>query len=235
MAKNTEVEIKFQITDLKIGDDILAALQSGKYGQPDLPWFDTLEAYYYDTPDKALHRCRLAYRIRREKGCWVATVKGGGKSAGGLHTRQEYNVVVDGCLPSIAPFVGTDIGDKLQDAIGESRLELLFITRFERRALMVKMPDDSVIEAAVDRGEIVAGNKQDSILELELELKSGDTGTLLKLGAVLAERYPLLLESRSKYYRGLLLAGIVQDACAGQTNTIGKDMNLSNKKPGAHK
>jgi inorganic triphosphatase YgiF len=117
-------------------------------------------------------------------------------------------------VASVEPFLSTPIGEKLRELVGEDKLDLLFITRFERRTLLLKTADGSLIEAAADRGEIIAGDQREPILELELEIKDGTAAALLDLGATLAEQYPLLLEPRSKYYRGLLLAGIEQqDDC----------------------
>ncbi|MDD4600176.1 MAG: CYTH domain-containing protein, partial [Negativicutes bacterium] len=181
---------------------------------PDSICHDTLEASYYDTPRHALRKAKLAYRIRREGGRWVSTVKGCGSSAGGLHTRQEWNIVVEDCAASVEPFLTTPIGEKLRETVGDDKLELLFITRFERRTLLIKTADGSLVEAAADRGEIIVDDQREPIMELELEIKEGNAAALLDLGATLAERYPLLLEPRSKYYRGLLLAGIEQqDDC----------------------
>lgn len=221
MGKNTETELKLQITDRKIWCDILESSRIAEYIQPNSLGYETLEACYYDTPQRALRHAGLAYRIRREGGQWVATVKGGGKSAGGLHMRQEWNVPVKDCMPSIKPFLNTTVGERIQTLVGQDKLMLLFITRFERRTAMLKTPDGSIVEAAADRGEIIAGDNREQIMELELELKAGCTAALLELGAALAEQYPLLLEPRSKYYRGLLIAGLAQDdyRCAAEVET----------------
>lgn len=231
MGKNIETELKLYITDRKIWCDILASSSIAEYIQPDSLGYDTLEACYYDTPARSLRQAGLAYRIRREGGQWIATIKGGGKSAGGLHTRQEWNVPVEDCLPSIKPFMTTSVGEKLQAAVGRDKLMLLFITRFERRTLIVQTPDGSIVEAAADRGEIIAGEKHEPIMELELEIKAGSTTALLELGAALAQQYPLLLEPRSKYYRGLLLAGLAQDDCRGvvevETANVNEEMLMT--------
>lgn len=211
MSKNTETELKLQITDRKTWCDILSSSQLVELANLDSFSTETLEACYYDTADRALRRAGFAYRIRREAGQWVATVKGKGSSAGGLHTRQEWNVITEDCTASIKPFLATPVGERLQSVIGQKALELLFITRFERRTLLVRTPDGSTIEAAADRGEIIADGKREAILELELELKEGNVAALLDLGAVLAGQYPLVLEPRSKYLRGLLLSGIEAD------------------------
>jgi len=167
-----------------------------------------LDARYFDTPTYCLQKAELAYRIRREGEQWVATVKGGGLSSGGLHERQEWNIVVHDAQPDITVFQGTDIGKKLIELVGGQSLEPIIITKFERRTLDIIMPDHSQIEVAADQGTIVAGSGNTPILEVELELKSGKPSALLRLGAALAREFPLLPESDSKFYRGLKLAGL---------------------------
>jgi len=167
-----------------------------------------LDARYFDTATYCLQQAKLAYRIRREGGQWVATIKGSGLSSGGLHERQEWNVTVSDAQPDITVFEGTDIGLDLIELVGNQRLEPIVMTKFERRTLDVIMPDGSQIEVAADQGTIVAGARNSPILEVELELKSGKPSALLQLGGALAKEYPLLPESDSKFYRGLLLAGL---------------------------
>lgn len=168
-----------------------------------------LDARYFDTATYSLQKEKIAYRIRREGDQWVATIKGGGSSNGGLHERQEWNVIVAEAQPDLRVFADTEIGAKLIEIVGNQELLPIMITRFERQTLDVCMPDGSQIEVAADQGEIIAGAKRSPILEIELELKSGKPSALFALGATLAKEYPLLPETDSKFYRGLLLAGLV--------------------------
>jgi triphosphatase len=167
-----------------------------------------LEARYFDTPSHALQKAKLAYRIRREGENWVATVKDSGSSKGGLHARQEWNQIVSHNEPDVEVFSHMEIGAKLQEVAGDEILEPILITSFERRKVDVVMPDGSTVEVAADKGTIIAGEKTAPILEIELELKTGQAGSLFMLGAALAKEYPLLPETKSKFYRGLLLAGL---------------------------
>lgn len=169
---------------------------------------EQMDARYFDTPTYSLQKEKIAYRVRREGDTWVATVKAGGSSKGGLHARREWNVVVEDEQPDLTVFSDTEIGMRLQELVGEELLEPILITRFERQRMDVLMPDGSRIEVAADQGEILAGGKTEPILEVELELKSGQSESLLLLGAELAREYPLLPESRSKFHRGLILAGL---------------------------
>ncbi|MEW5790247.1 MAG: CHAD domain-containing protein [Pseudomonadota bacterium] len=203
-----ETELKLHLTDPARWNAILRtpALLELAGGQP--PRQEHLEARYFDTADGALRQARLAYRIRREGARWVATIKADGSSFGGLHQRPEWNVAVAEPTPDLAPFLATPIGPTLREAVSDAPLVELFRTRFERTMLDLHTPTGDAIEFAADRGEILAGEAREAILELELELKAGEPGALLRLGARLARDFPLLPEPRSKFHRALLLAGL---------------------------
>ncbi|MBP2634301.1 MAG: hypothetical protein H6Q72_208 [Firmicutes bacterium] len=206
---NTEAELKLRLTDpgclsALLQDALLHELST----QP--PRTELLETTYYDTADQRLLHSRLSYRLRLAAGEWTATVKADGTSDGGLHERAEYNIPVDNPLPSIEPFEATEIGPRLIEAVQGMPLEPVFITRFERHIVDITTPDGSTIELALDDGEIIAGDKQQKLLELELELKTGHRHALIWLGSVLAEKFPLLPEHDSKLYRAMVLAGLAK-------------------------
>lgn len=208
MAGYTETELKLQVTDPGIWEELLSAELLAAADQP--PVTRVLEAWYYDTADQALQRGRLAYRVRREGEQWVATVKGDGQSAGGLHCRQEWNVAVADAVPDVEPFMTTPVGSRLRQTIGEAELLPLLTTRFQRRIVTISTADGSQVEVAADQGEIIVPetDRREPILEVELELKQGRPAALLRLGAELSRRFPLLPEPKSKFYRGLVLAGL---------------------------
>ncbi|HWR43664.1 CYTH and CHAD domain-containing protein [Sporomusa sp.] len=207
---NTEAELKLRLADPACLDRLLTTpLLRELSTQP--PSAQTLETTYYDTADQRLLKSRLSYRLRLADGQWTATVKADGTSDGGLHQRTEYNMPADSPLPSIEPFLTTDIGDRLAEAAGDTPLEPIFSTHFERHLLDIITPDGSSIELALDHGEILAGDKQQKILELELELKAGHSKALIWLGAALSEEFPLLPEQDSKLYRATLLAGLANE------------------------
>lgn len=203
MANHQEIELKLQVIEADKWPEIL---QWDVFGDAKIPGSakqECLEARYYDTVDGKLRQAGLAYRIRRENEKWVATIKGGGSSEGGLHSRLEVNELVGGPEPDLSVFSGHGI---LQQALTPDPLHALLITRFTRDMLVIDSHGSS-IEVAADRGEIIAGDKQSAISEIELELKTGSTAELLLAGAKLAERFALVLEPRSKFARGLMLAG----------------------------
>ena len=220
-----EVELKLTCTNQRIWENIMTTHLLTEIEVPESKHCQMLEAHYFDTSTHCLQKAKLAYRIRREGEQWVATVKGGGSSRGGLHERQEWNVIVQDAKPDITVFSGTEIGNKLIEVLGSEILMPILITRFERTSLDVIMPDGSKIEVSADRGSIVAGSKRAPILEVELELKAGHAASVLKLGAILGREYPLLPESDSKFYRGLKLAGLAADQPSKLPTSIAIDKN----------
>lgn len=209
MEKDQEIELKLAINDQVtgkkiIGDDFLLSLTTSKWQT------EHLVSTYYDTEQQSLKKNRLTFRIRNTGLGYEATVKGGGSCAGGLHERQEWNVPLIVAEADIAIFAATAVGEKLRQVVNYEKLLPLFTTEFIRQKLIVSY-GRSLIEIAVDNGEIRVGELRAPISELELELKSGQPIDLIHLGGILAERFPLRLEQRSKYQRGIILAGVSVD------------------------
>lgn len=226
MSKHTEIELKLTCTDRRIWKKIMITPSLTEIAVPESKVCQTLEAHYFDTSTGCLQKAKLAYRIRREGEQWVATVKGGGSSNGGLHERSEWNVVVNNTQPDVNVFSNTDIGKKLIEVVGSQILVPILITRFERTRLDVIMPDGSQIEVAADEGIIIAGSRTAPILEVELELKSGQPAAVIKLGGILGREYPLLPEADSKYYRGLKLAGLATNQSSKVSQLVQVDKRV---------
>jgi inorganic triphosphatase YgiF len=179
----------------------------------------SLHAFYYDSRDGVLRRAKLAYRVRREGKEWVATLKAEGQSAGGLHQRPEWNVTVSSSEADLRVFTDTDAAALLAPFL-DSALHVILETRFERLESLVDRADGSQIAVALDRGEIVANSLHEPILEVELELVTGEAAAVLEMGAELCRDLPLLPDGESKMFRGLRLAGLIPvDTSAIQDKT----------------
>jgi len=92
----------------------------------------------------------------------------------------------------------------------QAELEPVFTTRVERRSKKIQTGGrgkaKTVVEVALDQGEISAENGTRSICELELELVEGTLDALLGLAIKLNEETPLVLETVSKSEHGYALA-----------------------------
>lgn len=85
-------------------------------------------------------------------------------------------------------------------------LTCIFETNFQRKTWHIII-NDSLIEVALDVGNIIAGPNLEPICELEFELLTGDTSALLILATEVAKSVPLRLGKASKAQRGYQLAG----------------------------
>lgn len=207
MKENQEIELKLRLTDDSLYETILAEKLLPELNLAEEWLVFDYNTTYYDTQDYRFMQHGISLRLRQSGEKYVATVKSSGTVQGGLHIRDEYNVELAEADFSVQVFAGLPIYAQLAKILEGEALLPLFRTVFRRYAMDVTTPDNSKINVAVDRGAIVCDEKSEPICEIELELKSGDVTSLLRLGDALSRRYPLILENRSKYGRGLLLCG----------------------------
>ncbi len=169
------------------------------------PVVQQLVSIYYDTPEGALRQRGVALRLRRVGSRWIQTLKSKGQDQDGLTTRQELETPSDG---QALDFSGLD--DAALRAFLESeallrQLKPRFITDFERVTQLLRCADDTVIELAIDRGEVRTGARTAPISEIELELKSGNQDRLREVARLLQGSLRLNPESVSKAERGYRL------------------------------
>ena len=206
-----EQETKYTIKDSDTADRIWDAILSGKYGDPKGAESVDMEGAYFDTPSRILRNNNIALRVRCEGSICFATLKwGGSETVMGLHEHQEVNIPIetDSCLiaPSAEIFEDSIDGRKMSDLVGDEELELLFVSKVNRRRAKLRY-GQSVVEIAIDRGFVEAGDKQEAISEMEIELYAGELSDVLKLTQTIADKYGLEAENRSKYARDIALLG----------------------------
>ena len=162
-----------------------------------------LVSTYFDTPERRLSRARAALRVRRVGRTWLQAFKceRAPGARGEWETAAPRGALDLDRLPreEIRRASGIDLG-----SLG-GRLRPLFETRFARRAADVRFAD-ATIEVAFDRGAVVAGRRREPILELEIELKSGAAGRMLRYAQSLVEPLGLTLSLDSKAAGGYRLA-----------------------------
>lgn len=196
-----EIELKFIIDDAGV-EALRENLQSlnAEHTAP-----TTLLNIYYETADNWLRRHDMGLRIRGDNGRYEMTLKIAGRTVGGLHQRPEYNIDIS--TPELAldklPLEVWPNGE-MPEGLAE-QVQPLFSTDFNREKWVVNH-GNSRIEIALDRGEVKAGEHQEAICELELELLSGETADVLALAQELAKTGLLRQGSLSKAARGYHLA-----------------------------
>jgi len=194
-----EIELKLALSAL----DVPALRQRlARFGNGEAVEVDNV---YFDTAERLLRSNRMALRVRRIGRRWVQTLKTETR-ASALSARGEWEVPAPRGRLDLGRFPATPLTALLQAHPG-ARLQPAFRTRFRRT---VWHADGGAIEIALDEGEIVAGQQQAPILELELELKSGAVEALYRLALELAGKGGEALALRpavdSKAARGYRLA-----------------------------
>jgi len=199
-----EIELKYRIPDAETAEKIWidkTFFHMEEEGTREELCFD---AKYFDTTDFDLMQKEIAYRVRKEGQKWIATIKWSGYSDGSLHQREELNVPVNDDTPDLGVFSESEIGKVLDSLASGKTLECILETKFIRKQLRIDS-GTGIFEISIDEGHIITPYGEEPILEVEIELFSGETEELLELGNKLSEVYNLEVENISKYARGLAL------------------------------
>lgn len=162
---------------------------------------------YYDTPARELAAARVALRLRRDGSQYIQTLKTRGQSVAGLSERNEWDWYLSGDQLDTA-LLDAQCWPESLATLDKTRLQPMFSTDFHReRADIVWSAEERrvAIEAALDLGEVRAGEQCEAICELELELREGQPEDLLTLAIALAEALPLMPCDISKAERGYRL------------------------------
>ena len=169
-----------------------------------------LHNVYYDTPEQILRQERVALRIRRigseAKPQWLQTLKMGGSGDSALSQRGEWEAPIPSAVLDVATLETTPWSGFDPDGTVFQALAPCFVTSFDRTSWLVRRRDGSVVEVALDVGQIVAGDKSAPFCELELELLAGKPAALFKLAQQIAHTIAVLPMSISKAGRGYALA-----------------------------
>jgi inorganic triphosphatase YgiF len=195
-----ELEIKLSVAPSEL-DRALTWLLS----RPETRQRETLHLAntYYDTPEGDLNRQKIALRIRRMGDQYIQTLKTRGEFVNGAHQRQEWEWPLMGTGLQMGLIADTPVAQSVNPAA----LQPVFETNFERRVVMIGQ-GDSLIEVAIDSGEIVDGGQSCPLHEIEFELKAGDASSLLVWARRLADEVPVFLNVISKAEQGYYLAGV---------------------------
>ena len=198
-----EREIKFSLTPE-------AARRVGRQVRSAGPWRRRLvSSIYYDTANERLRRAGVALRLRRDGTRRLQTLKID-SGAAGFSSRAEWEMPAPRGRLDVAAFPREEIlaATGLDVAKLAARLRPWFETRFARKSAPVIVDGATRAEISVDRGYVAAGERREPISEIELELKAGDTASLLRYAAEIARPLGLALEFESKAERGYrLVAG----------------------------
>lgn len=180
--------------------------RTGAAGQP-----VALTNIYFDTPALTLARSKSALRLRHTPDGWLQTFKTAGSAASGMHSRHEWEMPVAGEKLEIEALLKACDEPTVSAALRGAAADLieLFRTNFTRTLWQLNS-NGSAIEAAIDQGDVIAEvdgqTRRAPILEVELELKSGDEAALHAVASELSTSVPgLAPDDVSKAQRGYKL------------------------------
>ncbi|MFA5638130.1 MAG: CYTH domain-containing protein [Anaerovoracaceae bacterium] len=206
-----EIELKYSVPTKKVMEEIEEDAYLFSIEEEHTREKRAFKASYFDTEDHDLLKNDIAFRIRMEGDKLQATLKWKGRVEGALHKREEINVPLKDdkayIMPSVNVFCESEIGKEVIKLVNKKPFICLMEMGFLRTSFKVDT-GKSIIEVSLDQGEILTDKGNTFIQELELELFSGETEELMKLGERLMTTYDLLPGSESKFLRGLKLLNI---------------------------
>ena len=196
-GQDREIELKLELEPGSEGP-LRAALG------PEQRRDEDLLSIYFDTPDGTLRKAGFTLRVRRAGDRYIQTVKQDGGEAAGLFDRPEWETDVGGPEPDLDRAAETPLGEVLGKKV---RRKLQPLLRSEMRRSIWRLDRDaSALEVTLDEGIVGGGAAEQSISELEIELKSGTPAALLGLARELSDAVPIRLGVLTKAERGWALA-----------------------------
>lgn len=187
-----EFELKYSATEVQ-QESILAAY-AVQYVDFDM------ETTYYDTPSSALSARKITLRRRMENGISVCTVK----TPVSTYGRGELECRCDNIEEGLKELCKLGASEELLTLAAEGIVDVCG-AKFHRQAGQIRF-QDTLLEIALDRGILTGGGKEIPLCEVEVELKDGKPEDAVAFGALLAQRFGLIPETRSKFRRALALA-----------------------------
>ena len=159
-----------------------------------------METTYYDTPNDSLSARNITLRRRLENGNAVCTVKTqlDGVGRGEWETNHQR---IEDAIPVLCKLGCTE------DLIALTAPGLVRVcgARFTRQCKTLAV-EGSTVELALDRGILLGGGRELPLCEVEVELKEGREDDALLFAQILAAKYGLQQETKSKFRRALDLA-----------------------------
>lgn len=202
-----EIELKYSLTDNLAKERILSDRHLGEIKDASCDETLHMRAIYFDTAEGDLQRFQIALRARYENDRIVVTLKWKGSAQDGLHVRGELNVPGDESYlenPTVEVFRGSEIFEELEEAVSGKTLIPVMEMDYIRKSIQVDT-GASISVISLDEGVIRAGGREAEVLEVEVELYSGDQDDMIALGEELASKYNLVKNDQSKFQKGLEL------------------------------
>ncbi len=214
-----ETELKFRVSAHRLGSiESGRRIAGGKVGERSQ---SDLLTTYFDTGKRKLKRHGLTLRVRRDGDKRLQTVKSGN---GARFGRGEWEMEIKDDAPDLGKADGTPLAEIASKKL-RRKLRPLFTTSVHRSTLPIRTRR-SEIELAVDRGRIVAAQRECPIQELELELKRGRLMDLFRVARTIGRASRAELDLCSKSARGYALTqGEERPVIAADRSALDDDMS----------
>ena len=164
-----------------------------------------LLSVYYDADDLRLAAAGLFLRMRRVAGRWEQTVKAARRAPLGLQRVTEVTDPAPGPAPDPARISSPRIRAALDEVLAGATLSEVCRSRMRRTQRLLRTAD-GVVELALDRGVISAGDDRSELCELEIECVQGEPALAFSWARRLLGGRPARLLQPSKAARGFALA-----------------------------
>ena len=159
-------------------------------------WLETaMETTYYDTSEGALSARKWTLRRRLENGKSICTLKTPRGNA-----RNEWEVCCDSIGAAVEELCKLGAPEELR-TLASGELVAVCGARFTRYSRNLKLPDRTEADLSFDTGILFAGERQEQLCEVELELMMGEPLAVDGEAARIAAEFGLTKEPRSKFKR----------------------------------
>lgn len=198
MTNEVELKLRIQPSDILHlrRHAAVAQVSTGK------PVTRKLTSIYFDTPELALLDAGISLRVRHMSGGWFQSVKGAGTSFAGLHQRKEWEDIIASPQPDFSKITAPELTRIFDDPQLRNALRPIFTTAVRRTEWHLALDNGTLVEMALDQGELIVGTAREPIREIELELKHGQPSCLFNFALTLQADIPLWIENISKAERG---------------------------------
>lgn len=205
----TEIELKYLIPANNDDNDLIIDKITAMLKAQNVTFTldkKQLNNHYFDNTELALRKMDIGLRIRGVNQEYEQTIKTAGKVVGCLHQRPEYNISLEGNNLDLLLFPEHIWPENVDVLALQKSMQVIFNTDFSRQTWLITQ-EESVIELALDRGEIFSSPYVETldINELEIELVSGDEQALFTLAKQLMTVVEMTPGKLSKAARGYAL------------------------------
>jgi triphosphatase len=219
----TENEIRFEASPHDLQRLAATRILQRNDGQPAKQKY--LVSTYFDTAKQKLRQKGVSLRIRQDGKKRLQTIK---TTEDGISSRRgEWESKLDADGPDLRAARGTALQPLISKKLKRD-LKPIFATHVHRTFVPIRPRNGSIVELALDEGDVRGGRQSSQIAEVELELKKGGITDLFKAARTIAELVPVKLALKSKSQQGYDLIADQPARCVNASRIVlGHDASLT--------